>query len=234
MGFFDSASSLIGPAAMGAGYVMGGSVGGALMAGGLGYMGTEMTNEANAARADAANQWSADQFGTRYQRTVQDLQAAGLNPMLAYSQGGGSPPTAQQVQFQNPVASASQVYQAVRGTEAQATRDFSSANQADAQVTYINQQVDNLKEEFKNIPLKGNEINAVVAKLAEEKTLLMRKGLNEIEIGNNLRQMGSKLKSETNLLDNQVEVERSLDNIGRYSKELGPIAQLLLNVIRSK
>ena len=57
--------------------------------------GTQQTNQANTDIANQANQFSAQQFATRYQTTVKDLQAAGLNPMLAYSQGGGSPPTAQ-------------------------------------------------------------------------------------------------------------------------------------------
>ena len=58
-------------------------------------IGTQQTNQANTDIANQANQFSAEQFATRYQTTVKDLQAAGLNPMLAYTQGGGSPPTAQ-------------------------------------------------------------------------------------------------------------------------------------------
>jgi excinuclease UvrABC ATPase subunit len=61
----------------------------------LNLAGTYMTNEANKDIANSANQFSAHQFANRYQTTVKDMQAAGLNPMLAYSQGGGSPPTAQ-------------------------------------------------------------------------------------------------------------------------------------------
>jgi chaperonin cofactor prefoldin len=39
------------------------------------------------------------------------MKAAGLNPMLAYGQSPGSSPTAQQVQLQNPAASALEAYQ---------------------------------------------------------------------------------------------------------------------------
>lgn len=42
--------------------------------------------------AHSAQDFSAQQFEQRYQTQVKDLQAAGLNPMLAYGQGpGGSP-----------------------------------------------------------------------------------------------------------------------------------------------
>ena len=44
-------------------------------------------------RQDDAQAFSAQQFASRYQTTVKDMQAAGLNPMLAYSQGGGVAPT---------------------------------------------------------------------------------------------------------------------------------------------
>lgn len=68
---------------------------GGLVSGGLGLLGSSMTNDANARASAEANALSQRQFETRYQTTVKDMQAAGLNPMLAYSQGGGSPPTAQ-------------------------------------------------------------------------------------------------------------------------------------------
>lgn len=74
------------------------------------YAGTESTNDANFDIAKSNNQWSAEQYAKRYQVMTADLQAAGLNPMLAYSQSPGTAPTAQQVQFQNPMASALDAY----------------------------------------------------------------------------------------------------------------------------
>lgn len=41
-------------------------------------------------RQEDQQAFNAQQFATRYQTTVKDMQAAGLNPMLAYSQGGGA------------------------------------------------------------------------------------------------------------------------------------------------
>lgn len=47
---------------------------------------------ADSRQSDAQN-FSAQQFATRYQTTVEDMKKAGLNPMLAYGQGGGNAPT---------------------------------------------------------------------------------------------------------------------------------------------
>lgn len=54
----------------------------ALVAGGLDLLGG-VASEANA----------RDAFKHRYQDTVADMKAAGLNPALAYGQGGGNPQT---------------------------------------------------------------------------------------------------------------------------------------------
>jgi len=225
MSFGDIASA----AAAYAGYSMGGPAGAALGSAALNYVGAQETNDANAARADAANAWSANQYANRYQTMVKDLEAAGLNPMLAYSQSPGSAPSAQQVTFQNPMSAATQGY----GQVASAQQGMSEIERNKHLNEYTDQQVVNLKEEFKNIPLKGNEINAFVAKLEQERQLLLQKKLTEIEVGNHFRKLIDKVGKETDLLSNQVEVERSLNNIGRYSKELGPMAQLLLNIFRS-
>lgn len=99
----------------------------------LNYLGTQDTNQANAQIAQANNAWSAQQFATRYQTTTKDMQAAGLNPMLAYSQGGGSPPTAQSFQAQNPMSSAVDAYH--KSVE----RDVMS------------EQIQNMREQNKNI-----------------------------------------------------------------------------------
>lgn len=73
----------------------------------LGFIGGERANASRERIADEANVFSAEQYATRYQTTVKDLSNAGLNPMMAYSQGPGSAPSGQQAQgIENSVASA--------------------------------------------------------------------------------------------------------------------------------
>ena len=157
----------------GIGFAVGGPAGAAFGAGlGSGYDTNQMATD----RADASNEWSAAQYASRYQTTVKDLQAAGLNPMLAYSQGAGSPPSAQQVQFQNPVSSASQALSQYAGAE----QSFASASQADAQVKLIDAIVDKTREEIKNIPEEGRRLRAVYINLAESSALLAQQGQTEV------------------------------------------------------
>lgn len=85
-----------------------------IVGGALGLFGSERSNRANidnsqmtsafnAAEAEKHREWSAGQAerqmdyqtkmsNTSWQRGVKDMQAAGLNPMLAFSQGGASVP----------------------------------------------------------------------------------------------------------------------------------------------
>lgn len=59
------------------------SIGGSLLGGAA-------NNDAALARQHDQQTFNAQQFATRYQTTVKDMQAAGLNPMLAYGQGAGT------------------------------------------------------------------------------------------------------------------------------------------------
>lgn len=92
---------------------------GGLISGGMSLLGGERRNAAAADQAAAANAFSAQQFATRYQTTVKDMEAAGLNPMLAYSQGGGSPPSGQQAQMSDTVTPAVESFNRTRSTAAQ-------------------------------------------------------------------------------------------------------------------
>lgn len=110
---------------------------GELISGALSFFGGERRNEAQAEQAQIANEFSAQQFATRYQTTVKDMQAAGLSPMLAYSQGGGVAPTGQQAQMQDTVTPAVQKY-----------NEYKLNN---AQVANVNADTENKKAQAANI-----------------------------------------------------------------------------------
>jgi len=74
--------------------------GASLGAAGLSYIGQRQTNAANAQQAQSQMDFQQRQSETQWQRATGDMKAAGLNPMLAYSQGpngtmGGSTATMQ-------------------------------------------------------------------------------------------------------------------------------------------
>lgn len=83
------------------------NIGGAAATGILGFIGQRETNRTNQRIANNANTFNAQQAqidrdfqermsSTAYQRAMKDLKASGLNPMLAYTQGGASSPSGAQ------------------------------------------------------------------------------------------------------------------------------------------
>lgn len=69
----------------------------------LGYFGQRQTNLANAQQAQKQMDFQAQMSNTSYQRALVDMKAAGLNPMLAYSQGGASTPGGAAAQIGNEI-----------------------------------------------------------------------------------------------------------------------------------
>ena len=147
MGLFDGISA-------GAGTLLGGAAGGALsLVGGI------LTNNANKDIAQQANQFSAEQSqkqmdfqermrATQYQTAVDDLKTAGLNPMLAYTQGGagtpsGSAAVGQQATMHNPTQGLANSASTIANIKAdldlkdtQATKNVADTNVAEQNAKY--------------------------------------------------------------------------------------------------
>lgn len=96
------------------------------VAGGLGALFANQQARSAAAKQMAFQQYNSD---TSYQRRVEDLKKAGLNPILAYQQGGASTPTGATYTPQNVGMAAIQGQQGV-----------STAKQTEEQTKYIREQ----------------------------------------------------------------------------------------------
>ena len=129
MGFFSTlGNSLLGP--------IGGTIGGGIdQFGGalLGYSGQENANSANAAQAQLNRDFQERMSSTAYQRATADMKAAGLNPMLAYSNGGASSPGGAQAVMGNSGAAATSSYQQYQqGSTGQSQTDLNIASAGEA------------------------------------------------------------------------------------------------------
>lgn len=142
-------------------------IAGGLVSGGLNLIGGILTNEANkdmaqsassasAAEAQKNRDWQTEMSNTAYQRAVKDLGSAGLNPMLAYQQGGASTPSgatglAFQSTYQNALGSAVEAFHGARRTSADVEQKGSQSDLNREAVKKVEADIDVAKATVANL-----------------------------------------------------------------------------------
>ena len=107
-----------------------------------GIIGTGMANSANSAQADRQMSFQERMSNTQYQRSMADMKAAGLNPMLAFSQGGAGTPSGASAQMQDPLQGISSSAAGLAQAKAQIDNIIMDTNEKEEQTFKIRSERD--------------------------------------------------------------------------------------------
>jgi hypothetical protein len=233
-----------------AGFALGGLPGatlGASIGGGLD------ANKAREEAAQSANEFSASQYASRYQTQAKDMQAAGLNPMLAYMQAPGSSPTGQSYQPSNAFERASSDYASAANVErqgqqieantavqraemwlkdAQTSLAGASAEQSRAATGKLEVESKKIVEEIKNVPLEGDRLIALVKNLASSTTLINAQSNTEAQRAIQMKWLALKTMVEGDLLTLDREAITKFENFGKESSQFKPLVEMILSLSR--
>lgn len=153
------------------GFLVGGPQGAMIGASlGAGYDASRDQDQTNAQNMALTREQMAFQermSSTAYQRAMSDMKAAGLNPMLAYAQGGASTPGGASVKLENPAAAGAASAQAVMSTLAGAT----GAAQQAASAEMLTAQAAKLRSETLENRLHTAKMVAETSRVSQEADL---------------------------------------------------------------
>ncbi|AXL15253.1 DNA pilot protein [Microviridae sp.] len=108
-------------------------VGGSLISGLLSNKGASDQNAANSALAQRQMDFQREMSNTAYQRSMADMKAAGLNPILAYKTGGATTPGGASAQAVNEMEGSA-------NSARNAAQQIAQINQVKAQTDLVKQQ----------------------------------------------------------------------------------------------
>lgn len=166
-------------AAIGGGLALGGGI--------ISAFGQNSTNKANAKQAQRQMDFQERMSGSSYQRGVEDMRKAGLNPALAYEKGGASSPTGAAAEMTNTLAgaggtarSAADTYTQIAATRAQMEQQHSQAELLKAQANQLRiESMDRLLQVRSNARLTSLDADFARDSFTPRLTFEAAKGMRE-------------------------------------------------------
>lgn len=216
----------------------------------MGYLGQGDANEEATDRAREQMAFQERMSNTAYQRAVADMKAAGLNPMLAYSQGGASTPGGQTAPIGNKgLAAASAAQAAAQATsistvqkeniqadtnlkEASAIREMATAGQATATMDSIRLEMTAFDDKWSGTILQ-NKLKQYEAWANEGKLKQVEHDLRKLPEVRQAFAEAEKLATQARLLG--LEVPESVRRAAYWQSKWGeerPYTEHLGNVAR--
>lgn len=167
------------------------------------FFGVKSANRANRRLAGQQMDFQRDMSSTAYQRSVADMKKAGINPILAYQQGGASTPAGATATMQDAITPALNSAQSISRTRAE---------------------LENLRET--NAKIRSDTLlNGVLEKAAAADTLLKVNSAKKVAIDSDL--LSHQLpRARTEAAMDNSDVGKFGRQVERFLKTINPLSAL--------